>query len=316
MENVKCNFCGSATYDSLGIFRDITFEIPGEFPYVQCRQCNLIYLQLRPTPEEIQRYYPSEYQPYKQAIQDERLPWMRWARWRNINRFCQIVQESTNLKTGRILDVGCSTGIFLDAMRYQGWETTGVETSENAVQYARQRFNLDVFHGQLHELQSRPGCFDVITLWNVIEHLYQPLETFVEAFRLLKHDGVLLLVYPSWESIDRRLFGSSWVGFDAPRHLYVFPRSVMIKMLAAAGYEIIQLMPAPNNYFAFIASLDRWLRTHVKPTFLRGGIMKLVSFPGMRYLFQPFIALADRSGNGATTLVIARKNQEVLSGKE
>jgi SAM-dependent methyltransferase len=316
MEKINCNFCGSLTYDLLGTFRDLSFEKSGEFPYVRCRTCGLIYLHERPTQQEIQQYYPPEYLPYRKAIQDERYPWMRKARRRNINTYCRIVQESTNLKNGRVLDIGCATGIFLDAMRDQSWEPKGVEISEPAVRYARQRFNLDVFHGQLNDLQVEPGYFDAITMWNVIEHLYQPLETFVETFRLLKPEGVLLLVFPSWESTDRRLFGTCWVGFDAPRHLYVFPRSVMIKMLAAAGYGVVQLMPAPNNYFAFIASLERWLRIHAKPPFLRGGIMKLVNLPGMRYLFQPFIALADRSGNGSTTLVIARKNQDVLSRKE
>jgi len=316
MEIINCNFCGSLTYDLLGTFRDLSFDNFGEFPYVRCRTCGLIYLHVRPTQEEIQQYYPPEYLPYRKAIQDERYPWMRKARRRNINTYCRIVQESTNLKKGRVLDIGCSTGIFLDAMRDQGWDTKGVETSENAVQYARQRFNLDVFHGQLNDLQSEPGYFDAITMWNVVEHLYHPLETIVETFHLLKPGGVLLLVFPSWESTDRRLFGTCWVGFDAPRHLFVFTQPVITKMLSSVGYEIIQLMPAPNNYFAFIASLERWLRIHVKSTFLRNGILKLINLPGMRYLGQPFISWADRYGNGATTHVIARKDHNELTRKE
>jgi SAM-dependent methyltransferase len=311
MENVYCNYCGSDAFDLLGTFRDVEFDNPGEFPYVRCRECGLIYLHIRPTPAELHLYYPAEYQPFRTAIQDERYPWMRWARQRNIHKYCQVVEQGSSLSDGRILDVGCSTGIFLDAMRSKGWETIGVEISAEAVQYAQHRFGLDVFPGQLSDNQFDPESFDAITLWNVFEHLFEPFETLKETYRLLKNEGVLIMVFPSWESLDRQIFGESWIGFDAPRHLFVYPRSVYRNMIQTAGLEIVQLQPGPNNYFAFTASLDRWLKSNVKNTALRNAMGKLMNAPGMRYVFQPFIWLADSLGKGATTLVIARKRKAV-----
>ncbi len=144
MEKVNCNFCGSENSETLGIFRDIAFDNPGEFPYVRCLNCGLVYLQVRPTPDEIGLFYPLEYQPYRKAIQDERYPWMRWARNRNIQKYCKIVMGNSASNPGMILDIGCSTGIFLDAMKQQSWITTGIEISTDAVQYAQQRFDLNV----------------------------------------------------------------------------------------------------------------------------------------------------------------------------
>lgn len=311
MENVNCNFCGSDAFDLIGTFRDVAFDQPGEFPYVRCRKCGLIYLRVRPTPDEIDLYYPAEYQPFRAAIQDERYPWMRWARQRNICKYCRIIEQASNLDHGRILDVGCSTGIFLDAMRNQGWETIGVEINVEAVQYAQNRFGLDVIPGQLSSTQFDSESFDAITLWNVFEHLFEPCETLKETYRLLKNEGVLMMVFPSWESLDRQIFGDSWIGFDAPRHLFVYPQSVYRNMIETAGLEIVRLQPGPNNYFAFIASLDRWLKLQIKNVTLRDAMKRLVNIPGMRYVFQPFIWLADSQGRGATTLVIARKRKGV-----
>ena len=231
MESGGCDFCGSQARQELGKFEEIQFGLPGEFHYARCQGCGLISLVNRPSPAEMERYYPAEYQPYRTAIQDEGRAWMRWIRQRNIDKYCRIVERYCTSVPGTILDVGCSTGIFLDAMHRRGWYPAGVETSETAVQYARDRFGLDVFHGQLTDADLEEERYDVVTLWNVFEHLYDPYETLQEAFRLLNKAGLLVLLFPSWESLERRLFKQYWVGYDAPRHLFVYSRPVYQQMI-------------------------------------------------------------------------------------
>ena len=292
----------------IGVFRDIAYNKPGEFPYVRCLNCGLVYLQVRPTPEEIGLYYPSEYQPYRTAIQDERYPWMRWARNRNIQKYCQIVARYSAHNPGKVLDIGCSTGIFLDAMRQRTWDATGVEISQEAVAYAQQRFGLNVVQGQLEEIHFETESFDAITLWNVFEHLYNPNETLQEIQRLLKKNGILVMVFPNWDSLDHHLFGKGWIGYDTPRHLFAYPPAVYPKMIESAGLNVIHIQSAPNNYFAFAASLDNWLKFRFKRNIFVNSLVRIVNFPGMRFLVTPFIFLIDSLGLGATTLVIARKS--------
>ena len=170
------------------ISKDIAFDNPGEFPMVSCENCGLIYLQTRPSPQEIGKYYPPEYLPYRTAIQDEPLWIMRWMRRRNIGKRVKLIEGAVSKTPGRILDVGCSTGVFLDAMRASGWVTLGVEIAPDAAAYARERFNLEVLPGQLLDHQLQSNSFDAITFWDVLEHTFDPFENLKEANRLLKKE--------------------------------------------------------------------------------------------------------------------------------
>ena len=157
METTSCSFCQEKKAELLLITRDIAFENPGEFPLVVCANCRLIYLQRRPSPQEIGNYYPPEYLPYRTAIQDEPLWIMRWMRKRNIDKKVKQIEASVSSPPGQILDVGCSTGIFLDAIREVGWDTLGIEIAPDAAAYARERFNLEVLPGQPSHLLRHVG---------------------------------------------------------------------------------------------------------------------------------------------------------------
>lgn len=291
--------------------RDLAFANPGEFPLVRCRQCGLIYLRIRPTSREIGRYYPPEYSPYRPAIQDEPFFLMRWMRWRKVQRRRRIVERTSQRIPGRILDVGCSTGIFLDAMRQAGWETQGVEISSEAAHYARQRLGLDVFEGQLLEAHLPVGRFDAITFWDVLEHTFDPLETLREANRLLVNGGTLAMTLPNWESLERALFGRQWNGYDAPRHLYAFTWPVLRRLLKSAGFGEARMWCDLGGYFTFVASARLWLNEHVQTPSLRRAIMRIMGLHGARFPFEPFFRILDWLGRGGTLVVVARKVEQV-----
>lgn len=311
METTNCKLCGGNAQDAetLGIFRDIAFGKPGEFPLVRCHNCGLIYYRQRPTSDEINQYYPDEYLPYRRPIQDERFRLMRWARWRNIRKRCQIIEEYSPKSMGRILDVGCSTGIFLNAMQIAGWKTQGIEINPAAVQLARQRFKLDVLQGQLDDFIMPPMSFDVITFWDVIEHTFDPLATLRKAYFLLGDSGVVIMTLPHWKSFDHWLFCAEWIGYDAPRHLYIFPREVMRKLLETAGFDVLRMWCGIGGYFTFVASLRLWLNVHVKNVKIREVILKFTDIPGIRFLFQPFFSITDRLNAGGTLVVVAQKSR-------
>ena len=136
--------------------------------------------------------------------------------------------------SGRLLDVGCAAGFFLvEARRY--FEPQGVEISEYSSGVARERFGLNVFTGTLQNAKFAPNSFDAITMWDVIEHLPNPKAVLIEASRILKPGGSLVLTTGDVGSSYARRAGQLWHLLEPPWHLYFFSRATMKAMGEAAG---------------------------------------------------------------------------------
>jgi SAM-dependent methyltransferase len=160
---------------------------------------------------------------------------------------------------GYLLDVGCGTGIFLaEAIRRRRWEVIGVEPNEYAATYARQRLGINIFIERFTKVHLPAGAFDIITMWNVLEHFDKPIANLRYAYHLLHDGGWLVLSIPNLESLDARLFGAYWVGWDLPRHLYLFPRRVLRNILTQIGFTVQGMRCISTSYAALGHSLDFW----------------------------------------------------------
>jgi len=143
------------------------------------------------------------------------------------------------LKTsGRILDVGCGTGEFLNEMQKHGWQATGIEKDPRAAEFAEQRYGLTVSTADLIDTHFQEQSFDVITFWHVLEHLPEPLSTLQLAKKMLKADGLMLIAAPNISSFDARFYRSHWVALDAPRHLHHLVPATLARVCQAAGLEM------------------------------------------------------------------------------
>jgi 2-polyprenyl-3-methyl-5-hydroxy-6-metoxy-1,4-benzoquinol methylase len=307
LESVNCTRCQARDAELLYPLADYLYHTPGEFAARRCRRCGLIFLSPRPRPAALARYYPDAYAPYRTAIQDERNPLLRAMRRRRVRMRREFVERHTAQTPGRVLDIGASTGIFLDEMRRAGWETLGIELSETAATYARTRLGLEIICAELSQAGLPDSRFDLITLWDVLEHTYDPAATLQAIAQKLNAGGVVALTVPSWESLDRRLFGSYWVGFDAPRHLHVFTRPVLAEMVTAAGLAVVEDRTAFGGYFAFITSLRAWLRARLQPGLRLTLLERLMDLHGMRFVFEPLFVLMDWWGLGGVRVLVARK---------
>jgi len=305
LESTDCPNCGAAERATLFEIEDYLYGVEGRFAVQRCGNCGLVYLSPRPTRAAIGRYYPPSYSPYRPAIQDERSAAMRWMRRRKLVKRRQAVERHAPRRPGDLLDVGCSTGIFMDEMRSAGWRVTGVEMVREAAEYAHARFGLPVVEGDLLEVGLAPQSFDAITLFDVLEHTFEPAAVLHRAEELLRPGGIVALTLPNWESLDRRLFGKYWVGFDAPRHLSVFPRGVLVGMLEQAGLRVVDNRCLFGGYFTFITSLRTWLRARCPAAARR--LEPLIDYPGVRLPFEPFFMLMDRIGAGGIRFIVARK---------
>ncbi len=304
---VVCPFCQADEIEHRLELQDWGYGGPGIFSLVTCKQCDLRYLNPRPTPDQMDIYYPPDYAPYRPAIEDERWALMRWMRRRKVIHKRDVIERFSGTVPGTILDIGCSTGIFLAEMQGAGWATYGVELNQEAATYARQRFGLTVYDGYLSAAPLLPDTFDAVTMWDVLEHTFEPLITLQQIHSLLQPGGIVVAIVPNDRSLDRHLFGPAWVGYDAPRHLTVFSPQTLQRMIEKAGFEVIELRCGFGGYFSFVTSLRIWLNRYGTSPHLRKMILRLVNFPGMRLPFEPFFKMLDLTGWGNELLVIGRK---------
>ena len=309
LERVVCDNCGSPKAEKLYELTDSLYNFPGEFTSNRCLNCGLIYLSPRPTRELIGNYYPSDYANFRPPIENESFAIMRWMRQRKLTKRRRLIENYSQRTTGDLLDVGCATGLFLNEMAQSGWRVSGVETDSYAADFARNRFELDVFTGFLQDTSYKSDSFDVITFWDVLEHTFSPHEELVNAAHLLRPDGMLVLSIPNWNSVERRIFGKYWQGFDPPRHLYVFSDEILRSILDEAGFVVKAQICFMPGYFSFILSLERWLKS--SSPILSNIARSFFNLPGVRLPFEPWFSLNNLRRKGPVIAYFAQKKSQL-----
>lgn len=137
----------------------------------------------------------------------------------------------------RLLDAGCGPGFFVQAAVQAGFVAAGVEVSESAVQYARDELSQQVWQGHVRPADLRGGPYDVVTLWDVIEHLPDPAAALAAVARVLPLGGLLALSTGDLSSLAARLSGRHWHLFTLPEHLWFFTRDSLRRLLRRCGFE-------------------------------------------------------------------------------
>lgn len=280
----------------------------GNFTIVECASCGLIYLDPRPDSTEIDRYYPEDYISYPKAIEDESSKFRKLDRRYGLYKRCNEVIKRTG-KAGRILDVGSATGIFLYGMKQRGWETFGVEPSHHAAEFARKRFNLEVVEGYLEEAHFESGYFDVVTLWDVLEHVPSPRETLKEISRILKPNGWLVLSLPNPNSWERKWFGKHWAGWDVPRHFHIFNQNTLTRYLQTADLKLVEISSFTGRHGVLVLNIQFWLTDLRLPPTVKKWILGVSKSLPARILTYPFYNVADRLNKSSIMAVFAQKQR-------
>ncbi|MBD3327558.1 methyltransferase domain-containing protein [candidate division KSB3 bacterium] len=317
MEKTHCLFGHEEPPIEAFLVTDRLAPAQQQFRIVRCPACGLLFLNPRPTPDEIDQYY--QYEAYREefapAVEDEPSAWRCWNRRYGLNRYCRLV-EKNRPNGGRILDVGCGTGNFLAQLRKRGdWDVQGLDVAPKAVEYARRRLKLPIFLGTLEEARYPTASFDVVTLWNVVEHLHYPLQTLTEVRRILHPDGILAFSVPDAGSWDARLFEEDWVGLDPPRHLYTFSRYTAASLLVETGFRTLTMGNKTGSYHSFVAStrlfIRRRLPIHKSSKQLLAQLVS--SFPAHLLIF-PFLKTAVLTHHGPILDVIAKPANDFTTG--
>jgi SAM-dependent methyltransferase len=314
MESVVCNLCHSPAFQSFAVVPDLLLEREEvEATLVRCCHCGLVYQNPRPSLAEIGDHYPPEYEPYidHTAVEHSTGRKRNWLLQKaidyGIQKRCRFVTRHKH--SGRILDVGCAAGTFLLGMRNRGgWETAGVELSAEVARLARERHGLDVFAGTLEQAAYPDAYFDAVTMWDVLEHLHDPVNTLREIGRILKPGGVLIIRVPNLASWDAAIFGQYWAGLDAPRHLYVFTPQTLSTMLEQAGFVTASHSSAIGSYVTFVLSIRFWLTARRVSKQIVSKVMWLLYHPAARLASAPFFYLPNLVLRGPLVVTTARKS--------
>lgn len=232
--NKKCNLCDSKEIDILYKFSNKRILF--------CKNCGLIFSEINNL--KLKNYYNHT---YAERIRDNFRIDMTNEEYAHL-----ILKQILELvKIGKILDVGCGAGYFLDYAKRLGWQIFGVELIEKNAKYAKEKFGLNVITGRLEDLDFPDNFFDVITMLDLIEHLVNPTAALSKINRLLKKDGLLCIETPNAGSIYHLLLKKKWISFAEDSHIYFFNRKNLEKILSKTGFHLVQIITPNVNFFSF-----------------------------------------------------------------
>jgi 2-polyprenyl-3-methyl-5-hydroxy-6-metoxy-1,4-benzoquinol methylase len=208
-----------------------------DFNFVECQNCGLIYINPRLLEEDLMR---EEYDKIAQNHYGNPIYIPQFS----ASEYKKLFEEDLHAfekyrHNNRLLDVGCANGAFLDMAREKYWNVFGVEISKYSASYAIQNLKLNIYIGKLPEAHFIPGFFDVITMWEVIEHLNDPLGYLLEANRILRRGGLIAISTPNINSISYNLLKDKWSGVvGPPGHMYYFSPKTIKRLLEKTNFKI------------------------------------------------------------------------------
>lgn len=236
-----CDLCGSIEYSGLyrgnldgsasnaaSYYSSSRFDA-GYYPIVRCAGCNLVRSSLRDDDITLSEVY-TRLEDGNYEAEAENRKRTAHAYLNLVTRFC--------LEPQNLLDIGCSTGIFLSAAQQAGWNVTGLEPSRWAADIASSRLSgTEIVVSTLEKAVFPAENFDIITLWDVIEHLPYPSEVLLSIHRWLKPSGWLFLNTPNIASIPARALGARWMLLLREHIWYFTPQTLQI-LLSKCGFRL------------------------------------------------------------------------------
>lgn len=310
LEYCPCPLCYSHQAENYLLAPD-RFALAEEETYSlqRCLQCGMIYLNPRPREEESGRFYQhAEYLPFASTTGAQSLTEKLYAALRRLNLRWKRNLLSRFHHGGALLDVGCGTGEFLAFMHEAGWQVRGLERDAHAAEYGREHLGLAIQTGSVNDLPNEAQRYAVITMWHVLEHIYD----FHAALKLLasrlQDDGVLIVAVPNIASFDAKFYREHWIALDAPRHVNHFSLTTLASAAAAHQLHLLwwQQLPLDAFFNAMMSERLQAVRHHCSSLLLpfrllRAGCVACASLlAGSR---TPF----GSAQSGATIVAVLRK---------
>jgi SAM-dependent methyltransferase len=310
-----CLLCGSLQNARLFRASDRLYHTTTrEFDVVRCAQCGLVRLDPQPDPQELRRYYPDNYwfAPDESAASRMEEAYRRLVLRDHVAFVERALRDSR--ASGPLLDVGCGGGLFLGMMRERGFRVLGLDFSREAAAIAWRRHRAPAVCAMLEHSPFRAGSVAGLTMFHVVEHLYDPRTYLAAAHDLLAPDGRLIVQVPNAACWQFKVLGRSWNGVDVPRHLFDFRDRDLEMLMAACGFEVLRrkyfsLRDNPAGLASSLApSLDPMARRVRKMREGPGGrLAKDLVYLALVAAALPFTAMEAAFRAGSTVMIEARR---------
>ena len=208
-----------------------------DFSIAQCHSCGVLFRTPQPTFEEVRQLYTTAYYNPWHLEKEEGVKKIKMDTFEKRLREIQIYVSG-----GKILDLGCATGFFLKMAQSRGFEPYGIELSEFSFVQAHKKFGDTIFHGTIEDGPFENDFFDVITMFDLLEHVKDPVATLRRCKEILKPKGIIVAVLPDVSSITAKLMGSNWTHYK-DEHLYYFSKRTISALLKQESYEVVKITP-------------------------------------------------------------------------
>lgn len=234
------------------------------FEIFKCYYCGFIFTQDSPDETVIAQFYESdEYISHSDTAKGFSNKIYRIARSLMLKRKKNLINRTTGLRKGIILDIGSGTGYFAGTMKKSGWIAKGIEINEKARTISISHFGLEVYSPDQISAFDKDS-FDCITLWHVLEHFHDPFSYISEIRRLLKPGAVCIIALPNSGSFDARHYGQLWAAWDVPRHLWHFNPVTFRQFSEKSGLILEKLKILPLDVF-YISQLSEKYKGSLLP---------------------------------------------------
>ncbi len=260
-----CLVCGSTDYGVLD-------QQYAHAYLVQCQECRFVFGRRIPSEQELSEHY-SRY-PRDTALSPI-----------TVKRYEELLEQFEPFrKNNRILDIGCGDGHFLAVAKSKGWEVYGTEFTDEAVQIGTAK-GIHVHNGRIQSW-SDSGNFDVITSFEVLEHINDGQEHVSKINSLLRRGGLFYFTTPNFNSLSRRVLGGKWKIIEYPEHLCYYTADSAYRLLTASGMQRLNVLttgvafhrfPKEGNTSAFIAKQEE-LRGSIEESRVLAFVKTLINF--------------------------------------
>ncbi len=266
-----CPCCDSTAIKEVLTAEDYTVSHE-KFTIWECEDCALRFTQSIPDIHAIGAYYKSENYISHSDTQEGCINRLyHKVRRHTLKTKYNLIRKETGMQTGYLLDVGAGTGAFINHMRLNKWQVTGLEPDAQARTKAKDLYNLDLKSS--HMLFDLPReSFDVITMWHVLEHVHD-LHSYIQQLKtLLKKDGRLFIAVPNYTSLDAKAYGKYWAAYDVPRHLYHFSPASVKKLVSMHGMSVesIHAMWFDSFYISMLSEQYKNAKNNLPRAFING----------------------------------------------
>ena len=243
-----CSFCDQQIEKI--VFKNIV-KFGEKYNIFECLTCQTWITSPKPSIKELSKLYSTG--NYRAKTGKRFIPILE-----NIIRFLTIRKRDRIKKyfnRGRILDIGCGRGLFLNLMKEDGWTVTGQEFDGKSASYAINNYGIDVHTGSLAD-KFENESFDVVNINHVLEHMEKPGETLSECNRILKKGGLLVVAVPNIDSLQAKFGNKNWFQLDIPFHLYHFSSKGVVGLIESKLFSVDLI-----RHFKFEYNPFGWLQT-------------------------------------------------------